>query len=260
MDENTEVKEGKEEVKEEVKQTEPQYSEIELQAMEHGWKPKEEFDESTGKKWRSAEEFMDRKSLFDKIDEQHRKIKDLSKGLNALAEHNKKIEQSAYERALRELRAERKQALEEGDLVKAEEIRDRIDEVKEEQRKQPVPQTNVVNTSFEQWVAQNKWYESDPDMRAYADGYAQQLVGNGVTDPSVALPQIERKVREVFAAKFRNPNKDRAPSLETGKARSKADSFVMTREEEKVMNQLIAAGAPITREDYISQLKKSRGE
>jgi hypothetical protein len=97
-------------------------------------------------------------------------------------------------------------------------------------------------------------------MRAFADGYAQQLIGNGVTDPTVALPQIERRVREVFAAKFRNPNKDRAPGLESGKAKSKTDSFVLTRDEERIMDQVLAAGSPISREDYIKQLKAARGE
>ena len=57
--------EAKQEAPEQVQEV--QLSEVEIQAMEHGWKPKEQFDESSGKKWRSAEEFMDRKSLFDKI-------------------------------------------------------------------------------------------------------------------------------------------------------------------------------------------------
>lgn len=241
----------------------PQVSAIEQEAMEHGWRPKEEFEaveENKGKKWRSAEEFMDRKSLFDKIDEQHRKIKDLQKGVSALSEHNKKIEASAYERALRELRAERKAALEEGDIVKAEEIRDRIDEVKDKQREEPKQQ--VQSSEFvTEWIDRNEWYKKDPDMKAYADGLASQLFSQGIKDPEEALPKIERKVREMFASKFRNPNKDTAPSVEGNKGgKAKADSFKLTAQEEQMMNHMIRAGAPITKEEYIKQVKALRGE
>lgn len=247
---------------ENTEQTPQEPSAIEQEAMENGWRPKEEFEaneENKGKKWRTAEEFMDRKPLFDKIDEQHRRLRDLEKGLNALAEHNKKIEASAYERALRELRNERKVALEEGDLVKAEEIRDRIDEVKEAQKQEVKPQP-VQNDYAAAWVQKNEWYLKDPDMKAYADGLATQLLNEGIRDPAEALPKIERKVREMFASKFRNPNKERAPAVESAGGKQKADTFKLTSKEEEMMNFMLKAGAPISREDYIKQIKASRGE
>ena len=252
------TEEVKQEVKEEVKQ-EPQYSEVELEAMQHGWRPKEEFDTSTGKKWRSAEEFMDRKPLFDKIDEQHRRLKDLENGVKALSEHNKRIEEAAYQRALRELREERKQALEEGDLVKAEEIRDRMDEVKEQARRQPAPQPTDVNEEFRNWVVENKWYETDATLRTFADGVALKLRQNGVNDPKDFLKSIEREVRETFPAKFRNPNRDLAPKLDSGKGTSKSDGFELSAEDERIIDRMIKAGVSLSREEYIKQLKNARG-
>ncbi len=242
---------------------EPQLSPVEQEALSLGWKPEEEFKAdpaNEGKKWRTAEDFMDRKSLFDKIDSYHRQVRDLQKGIKSLAEHNQKIEKSAYERALKELRAEKRQALENGDVIRADELDERIDEIKEQHRAVPPPQPEPqLNPEFVAWVANNKWYETDVDMRAYADGYAQQLLQQGILSPEKALPMIERKVREVFSQKFRNPNKDRAPSLETGKGSRRADTFVLTAQEEKIMNDVIRAGAPITREEYIKQIKESRG-
>jgi len=242
----------------------PVITEVEQQALSLGWKPEEEFKAdpaNEGKKWRTAEDFMDRKSLFDKIDEVKRRNRDLERGLHSLAEHNKRIEQSSYERALRELRNERKLALEENDLVKAEELRDRIDEVREQQRavKETQPVAPAVNEEFVAWVQNNKWYETDVDMKAFADGYAATLWNQGVQSRAEALPMIERKVREVFASKFRNPNKNLAPSLESGKGKAKSDSFSLTPEEEKIMNNMIRAGSPISREEYIKQIKASRG-
>lgn len=247
-----ETQEGQEQVQE------PQYSEIEREAMQHGWRPKDQFDESSGKKWRSAEEFMDRKPLFDKIDEQHKRLRDLENGVKALAEHNKRIEEAAYQRAMRELRAERKQALEDGDLVKAEEIRDRIDEVKEQQRKQPAPQ-QASNPQFDAWVAENKWYNEDPKLRKFADGVALDLRNQGVNDPVTFLKSIEREVRETFPDKFRNPNRDLAPKLDSGKGSSKPDTFQISADDERIIDRMIKAGVGITREEYIAQLRKARG-
>ena len=243
---------------------EVQPSEVELQAMEYGWKPEADFKAdptNEGKKWRTAEDFMDRKSLFDRIEGYNKQVREMKRGMDALAAHNKKIEQSAYERALAELRAERNQALENDDHVTAEKIRDRIDDIKEQQRMappvQPQPQ---VNPELVQWVERNKWYTSDVDMRAFAEGYASQLWNSGVRDSAEALAQIERKVREVFPTKFRNPNKDRSPSLEGGqrKVGGKSDDFKLTAEEEKIMQTMIRAGAPISKEDYLKQIRESR--
>lgn len=252
------TEEVKTEINPEIKEA-PQPSEIELEAMAHGWRPKEEFDESSGKKWRTAEEFMDRKPLFDKIDEQHRRLKTLEQGLNALAQHNKKIEESAYVRALNELKKERKLALEEGDLVKAEEIRDRIDEVKEQSQAQPAPQQPQNDPRFEAWVEKNKWYTTDPMLKKFADGVAFDLRGQGVNDPVEFLNSIEREVRTTFPQKFRNPNKDLAPGMESGRGKAKSDGFSLSADEERMINQMIKAGAPISREEYVAQLKAQRG-
>lgn len=260
------MEETKTEVPEEQeKQTEPQLSEIEEQALAHGWKPKEEFEadpENAGKKWRTAEDFMDRKSLFDRLDSYNKEVRTLKRGITALSEHNKKIERLAYERALRELKAERTKAIEENDLEKVEEIRDQMEVLKEQHKQiQSQPQvTNEPDPRFVQWVEKNKWYTTDPDMRAFTDGYAAHLWNSGVRDPDEALPLIEKKVRELFPTKFRNPNKDKAPSLEGGqrKENKKSDDFKLTESEEKILNTMLRAGAPITREEYIKQLKATR--
>jgi regulator of replication initiation timing len=274
--------EVKEEVKQEPEVEQSQQSEsdvldVEAQARELGWKPKEEFyadPKNKNKPWRTAEDFLDRKSFFDKIesqahkiDSQAREIRELKKGMQALAEHNRRIGQLAYEKALRELKEERDRAIEEQDLKKVEEIRDKMESLKENQRRIELEalkeqQTKQEpNEQFAKWVEQNKWYTQDNDMRVFADGYAMHLWNSGIRDPNEALPMIEKKVKETFPNKFRNPNKDRAPTIEGGSRKDvkKPDNFTLTEEEEKILNTMLRAGAPITREEYIKQLKEYRG-
>jgi hypothetical protein len=253
-----------EEVKQEQEQKAveaPVLSEVEQQAMELGWKPQDQFDESSGKKWRTAEDFMDRKSLFDKIEDQHKRIRTLEKGLNAHAEYNARIEKAAYDRALKDLKQERRAALEEGDTLRAEDIRDQMEELKEKAKEvsAPVLPATDLPEPIKQWRQKNDWYEKDQVMTNFADGLGNRLVAQGVP-PSEILQIVEREVKENFPAKFRNPNKDNAPKMETGnKKPTAADTFRLTAEEEHMMEAMIRAGAPIKREEYIAQIKKSKG-
>lgn len=243
----------------------PQLSEVEAQAMELGWRPEEEFKAepaNEGKKWRTAEDFMDRKSLFDKIDEIKRENRDLKKGLTALTHHNAKIEESAYRRAINELRREKRAALEDGDLVKADEISERIDELKTVQVTPRYIQPQPANPAFDQWVAQNKWYVEDSKMQALADGVAQHLVNRGETNPQVIFATVEKEVRETFPHKFRNPRKDTAPNLDVSDKKAtgkKAAVDQLTTEEVKIMKTMIRAGVKLSEEEYAKQVLKSRG-
>lgn len=247
--------------KEEPQSEAPSEDPIEAEARALGWQPKAEFDANpanAGKKWRSAELFMELTPLFEKIDSLHKQNKTLNQGIKALAEHNKKVEVAAYNRAKAELQAARKAALEEGELVKAEEIRDQIDAL-------PRPSAPAVPNvpaepppQFVEWRNRNRWYDMNEDARLFADTYGVKLHNKGV-HPDEVLKQVEEKVRSAFPQLFVNPKRDNAPSVESGSRAKSSSTFQMTREEVDVMNAMIRAGAPITREEYIAQLKKTRG-
>jgi len=240
----------------------PEFSEVEQEAMTHGWKPESEFESKTGKKWKTAEQFMELKPLYDKIDEQHREVKNLKKGMEAFGKHYNKMEQAAYDRAMNDLKSQRKTALEEGDLVLAEEIRDTMDLKKREATLAPIVEPQEDRTAeMNSWKQRNDWYEKDEDMTAYADGVGNKLLRSG-KDPTDILAEVSKRTRAAFPAKFRNPNKDTAPRVESGSGgrnRGGSETAGLTAQEIQIMEQLIRSGAPITREAYIRDLKKSKG-
>lgn len=236
----------------------PQHTEVETEAMEHGWRPKEEFQESPGKKWRSAEEFMDRKPLYDKLEEQSRKIKQLDQGLKVLADHNTGIEQAAYQRAVKDLKAQKSAALEKGDLIAVEQIRDQLDELKQNT---PVVQPAQSPAEFDSWKKRNGWYQEDEDLTAYADGLGNKMQKQGKS-PSEIMAAVEAKVKEVFPDKFVNPNKATAPKMEEGGRKStRSGGFELTEAEEHVFRVLNRADPKlITREKYVADIKLQRSK
>jgi len=237
----------------------PELSPIEQEAVSQGWKPKEQFDAdpaNEGKKWRSAELFLELTPLFSKIDDLHKQNKNLEKGIKTLSDHNKKIEVLAFQRALEKLNKERKEAIANGDLEKVEEIRDRIDELKNTPATPEVQTSVEVPQEFTDWQSRNRWYTSDQEMRTFADGYGTSLARGGMR-PDAVLAAVEKRIKEVYPDRFRNPNKDKAPSVEGGKGKgSKGESLPqLTEMEERVLNTMLKAGAPISREEYIKQIR-----
>lgn len=257
------MSEENQEVQEEGQQSEPtQESEIELSARELGWKPKEEFDQdpkNQGKKWRTAEDFMDRKSLFDKIDQVSHEAKQAKKALAQFGQHYANVEKKAYEKALADLKAERKVALENGDLARVEEIRDEMDDVRDKIKfvAPPVQIEQGPPPELVEFQQRNTWYKRDDAMTRYADSLGNELLAQGMAPPQI-LKQVESKVREAFPERFRNPNRDNAPEMVPSGRKSNTGGFRLTADEERVLNNFLKAGVPITREQYIKDLKALR--
>jgi predicted metal-dependent hydrolase len=243
--------------------TEPkQLTAIEQKAAEQGWVPQEEW-EGDPEQWRPAKEFLDRGELFKKIEDQNRTIKEFKKALEDLKGHHAKTREVEYKRALETLKAQKVQAIEDGDAQSVVKLDDQIDLVKEEQRKLAAqaqePSVPELNPEFVAWVDRNKWYERDENMKIFADALGQKLSAAG-RNPSAVLAEVERQVREEFPHKFKNPNRDKPGAVESSatKGGKGSDSFTLTDEERRVMQRFVRTGV-MTEKEYITELKRTKG-
>ena len=240
----------------------PEPNPIELEAMENGWRPEEEFKaepKNAGKKWRTAEDFMDRKSLFDRIEAGNRETKQVKQALQQLSSHHANVAKIAKEEALKELRAERRVAAADNDYAKVEEIRDREDELKAEIANiRPPVEVQQEPAEFTEFKTRNSWYQKDAKLTRYADSLGRELLQQGKT-PAQIFAEVERDVRETFTEKFRNPNRDDAPEMvPSGKRASSPDRFRLSDDQEKIVKSFVSQGI-MTREQYIAELKKLQG-
>ncbi len=240
----------------------PEYSDVELEAMEQGWKPKDQLEE--GKEFISAEEFIRRGELFNKIEIMGKELKTTKQALKLLQEHHGKVRETEFNRALTYLKAQKKEALLEGDADKILEIDDQIAEVKAQRQVEQVQEQQQVkqpDPRFVSWVEKNAWYAQDSELRAFADevGLARQRT-NPSEDPSDILKYVGERVRKAYPEKFTNPNRGKPTTVE-GRASPKAtktDDFEMSEDEKRVMMTFVRSGA-LTKEEYIADLKKIKG-
>jgi hypothetical protein len=250
------------ETKNEPIQKEVTLSPIEEKALAEGWVPQDQWDGDPDQ-WRPAKEFLDRGELFKKIEDQNRTIKEFKRALDDMKQHHSKVREVEYQRALKALKEQKKDALESGDADAVIRLDDQIDLVKEEQTKlrtQPqVQEPAEVNPELSAWIEKNKWYETDRAMKAYADDLGRELALRG-REPSDILVEVERQVKQEFAHKFRNPNRDKPNAVEgsSGKGARSKDDFVLTDEEKRIMERFVRTGA-LSKEEYIAGLKATRG-
>jgi hypothetical protein len=126
---------------EEVEESSDEMSEDERAARDAGWRPEGEWD-GEPKDWVSYREFNRRGELLRKIHNQNRTIKQLDSVVTNLAKQQQKIFAAGYDKARRELRAEYREAVREGDNAAAEALEAQMTAL-ETQRQQDAAALNV---------------------------------------------------------------------------------------------------------------------
>jgi len=233
-------------------ESEPEYSESEQEAIQHGWNP----EGVEGKKNLTAEEFMDRKVLYDDLRALKRRNKRLEEKYSALDQHYQHVAQKEREKVIAELKAAKANALAEDDYESVVEI----DEKLVEARNVPKAETTqeAANEAFSEWKQENTWYDTDPEMRAYADmigtGYFSQ---NDKPDLEEVYNFVGKEVRKRFKEKFSEPQK--RPNLVEGAnkgrsapSRSKYSVKDLPEEDRQIMRTLVRSGV-LSEEKYLKE-------
>lgn len=237
---------------------------VEERASELGWMPKEAWIEA-GKNagsWRSAELFVELEPLFGKIDSLKKEIRNHKQTTEVLKKHYEQVRATEYKRALDDLKAQKRVALEEGDAEAVVAIDDEIATTRSQadaaSRQVIQQQAQEIHPDFAEWVDNNSWYATDKEMQAFADsiGQAYALSRGKTVEPSAVLKHVEKKVKQAFPEKFKNVNQSRPSPVEKSTPTKKAEpTFELNDDERRVMNKLVKQGV-LTEEQYIKDLKK----
>ena len=220
--------------KDEVKEGEASESELtktEQEAYDRGWIPEVEWkakEENEGRRHRSAEEYLDRGELFEKIDSQkgyigklEGDVRHISARVDSMANSYESVQRIAKEKAIKELKREHAEAIKEENHERAGEILDEIqEEAKEPEKAAPPPAQ--PNPDYVEWVEQNTWYLNDPILQAAVDSFAKQTFQNGATFPSTKAmyATFTDHAKRLYPEKFEAPKAPRTPPKVEGTKRS----------------------------------------
>ena len=251
-------------------------SEAERIALDQGWMPLEKWTAAgnSAADHRSAREFNDRGELLRRLSEANKHNQSNRQSIEQLRVHNQKVYESAYKKAIADLREEHAKAVNDGDLKKAEKVVDQITETRDNFVQaaivnQSAAQPATVPQEFVDWQIRNDWYAKDEDMRVFADaiGFKFAQSRQGRVSPSEVLAHIDEKMKAKFMKEPVVPQKVAAPDPVAGTERKaqaapqskgptirKAD---LSDDELKAMKDFVGWKLG-TETDYLKQLAETR--
>ena len=244
-----------------------QSDDVSKEARTFGWVPKEEF-RGNEDAWVDAETFVRRgkeinpilrknnEVLYKKLQEKDMEIAEIRKIVNEFKKFHQDTESRAYDRALHELKIQKKDALQEGDAERVMQLDDVIDELK---TKKPVVATTVetpqVDPAFSAWVAENDWYTDNKKMNRVANAYGEtlRLEGSRLMGKEF-LEEVKSRLMEDFPKEFNitprkvnNPVEGASSGSSGGRKKTSKD---LPEDARKSMAQFVKQGL-LTEEQYI---------
>lgn len=250
-------------------------SPVEEQARSQGWVSKAEWKEA-GKnedEWRPAREFVERGELFKSIHSTKRELKHTQAALTSLQRHHQFVFEKAYNKAVGDLKKERRAALQAEDLDRADAIESEIEDLTQKHQQEKLQMTaeqaaiasavnaETVDPKFQVWVNDNQWYDTDPDLREYANAIGIMYVNThpeARTNPDAVLKHVVQKVKQRYPEKFgvkKSAPNPVAASNKSAKAPTKKVDIELDETEQQIMQNLVRSGV-MTEEQYITELKK----
>lgn len=258
----------------------------EVKARESGWVTLEEWDGDPAD-WVDARNYNLRGELMRRIQSQSKqliekeeRLKKLDNAVKSLGEHNRKIAEVQYEKAMRDLKAQRREALNSGDDEVVDAVEDRIDQLKTAKKEmesqaaseemtpeQQAPPADF-QVAFEGFIEENSWYKDDRIMRAAADVIGQSLFEEGKSAEEV-FKGISKQIKQEFPHKFnshvRNGSAVDDPPAVPAKGgtrqggKSKHTQKDLTPGELEVARTLVDSGAFKTMQEYVDQFEQIGG-
>ncbi len=244
-------------------------------AQEMGWKDEDSY-EGDPETWVDAATFIKRggdiqRSMQQHIKEQKKQLSDLRAGLEDLRKHNERVyksEVSKLKNQIDSLTKQRREAIEEADPDRVEEIDRELEEMKSviseteqmaaNSSKKP---ESTDNPDFDEWRSQNDWYGKDDELTQYADAQADNPDFKGLPYKRF-LEKIEEKTKAMFPDKFKGavgggkrPNNpvEGGHARTGGRGKQKFTRADLSDDHKQIMDRFVRTGA-LTEEQYIADL------
>jgi hypothetical protein len=195
---------------------------VETRARAMGWTPKDEFKGDPAK-WRDAAEFVERgENLLPLVKAQNkrleREVAELKQTTRELGDYLSKTEQRAYDRAIADLKQQRKEAIAAGDGEAFDKAEDQIKAVEREAAEKAAKRAEKKDDGpdpvYSEWESRNAWLK-DAELSEYAEFAAQKLRASGEKATGAEfLDMVAERVKKQFPAKFTNPRRESAQAVE----------------------------------------------
>jgi len=260
-----------EEKKQEEKQEE--VSPAEAKARGNGWAPAEEW-KGPEADWVDFKDFNLRGEFMGRIHEQSgiikhltNKVDDRDKALKDMSDLQGKISEREYNKALKDLQAQKKEAYEESNFDTLVDIDEEISELKAHKPSKEVieetqqQQGGDVPQEIVEWLSkpEQSWYHTDFTMQSIAEGIGSGILQkNPNVTPTELIKQVDAAMRKELPHKFKSAGVDEGGEYNKGGGggggKPKLPSFSSLTEEQQAVCKRFERLETMTRKEYIESL------
>ena len=205
--------------------TEVEVSEVDeetlAEAKRQGWVPQSDYN-GPEDKWVDADTFVKKgkeiNALLRKDNEfLKREVSEMKTTMMEFKKFHADTEKRAYDRAMLDLRDQKKEAINTGDGDKVLQIDDAIDELKQARaiEKVDVRPSNQPDPTFVQWNEDNPWFGKDTELTEEANLIGEVIKRKQPTLIGEAfLDEVTKRVKKAYPEKFTNTNRARPSPVE----------------------------------------------
>lgn len=278
---------SKNENEDEGTSTEEELDPSEAKARDDGWVPQDEW-KGNPEDWVSHREFNIRGELMGRIKSQSAQVRSLMEEQNSLkeamqvlGEHNKKIAEVEFKRALKSLKKEKREAQETDDYDTVDEIDEQIEDLKSaekelQEKNKPTKKENTSNQPtpaqkrfIENWYESpsNKWYREDKVLARVADSYIIEYAEDNKGDLEGAIEYMETQMKANYGERIGTiPRKGSATTetdgrnkgKATGKKAAKFTAKDLTDEEKRVGKTFVDQGVFANMQEWADSVAATR--
>ena len=205
--------------------TEVEVSEVDeetlAEAKRQGWVPQSDYN-GPEDRWVDADTFVKKgkeiNALLRKDNEfLKREVSEMKTTMMEFKKFHADTEKRAYDRAMLDLRDQKKEAINTGDGDKVLQIDDAIDELKQARaiEKVEVRPSNQPDPTFVQWNEDNPWFGKDTELTEEANLIGEVIKRKQPTLIGEAfLDEVTKRVKKAYPEKFTNSNRGRPSPVE----------------------------------------------
>jgi hypothetical protein len=195
----------------------PERAEVEARAGRMGWQPREKY-RGPANRWVDADEYVERgERMLPLLQERNRTLDrsvadltrqngEITQTLSTLVQTTRNAERVGYARAMRELKARRDKAIDEGDKAVVHAVEAEIVELGPEPPKEapkPAPTSPAVDPAIVAWARRNPWFNSNRAAKGFAIAVLDDVQAENPGDTlAEQLDETEARVRERFPELF----------------------------------------------------------
>ena len=246
-----------------VEQEAPEVNEVEEKARRMGWKPQDEY-KGAPDRWTDAESFVKvGEERIPVMKENYRKLeegyKTLEQKVKAQEDYQKHMAKVQYERAIKDLREQKKVAVEEADTEKYEKLEKQEEQIQSDYSPKQ-SETPRIPDEVSNWIARNTWYQN-PMLASKAaeveNKILQEEAFKSSDDPFYQPLNTAERLEEVskrIRTEFRKEPQRKLPAVEGARTESSKKAAKtyndLPTEAKDACNAYVSKGI-LSREEYV---------